>query len=561
MRDPSLREATGSAKTVLVLEDGPRTAAVVSSILARVSRDLGDSSFNVIGPVHFDSVALDHIRTVVVPLATRIGARLMLPCSPLAIGITNVAAASTIDVGVTVSGYSADLPLFLGIISAITGIPIRPGLLATGHIASLSGAVRPVKNMRAKVEAAVDSPDVDTFVFPDPSADASGNVLSPREQTDVKEALHSASNRIQLIPVKDVTEAMEAVFSEERIVLAGIRHGYFLRAEHGIEEGSTEDDGPLRVLCAELEDRYWSALEKSLFTGDNLTASQLIAERVFLHARVKAYPTEFGARLFRLLQSIPAATRRQSLTFPLVPPHVMVPLIHLAAAHDVKDTRSFLDAVAGDRFGAIPFHQEEVVPPEGPGRDDSSLDLLLARIGAEELAHKVGLPIDAARASYVLDTVIVQDKEGCQDAINSFYVHLLRHTYSVLEPASPRNVSGEAFELLGRAFSRMGGVDAALAEAKIGVRGGLRFCLDRMTDQFRAEEQQKAIRLAFREMWHSLEYDDQVVMMRGLIKRLGSDLPAEVLESPPERYVEQGEAIFAAFVQSQEEVKRILRQL
>ncbi len=145
--------ATGRAKAALVFGKGQSAVSVITTVMAQALEKKTGERLCFSGPVSLNEKTLGHVRSVILPLADRLVAYLDLPRSNYEISIANISAASLYDKGVALSGYSADLPIFLAIISAALGIPVETNVVSTGHIASLDGDIRMVKELPAKISA------------------------------------------------------------------------------------------------------------------------------------------------------------------------------------------------------------------------------------------------------------------------------------------------------------------------------------------------------------------------------------------------------------------------
>ncbi len=122
-----------------------------------------------------------------------------------------------------------------------------------------------------------------------------------------------------------------------------------------------------------------------------------------------------------------------------------------------------------------------------------TLQTILSEINIESLARSIGISIDLARASYIMDTVIADSFEEFSDTLLSFYIHLLQGIRRIRVPVDFNALAAEALALIERAFSNKGGLNAAIAEGRTGINGGMRFILDQMTDQFKREDIEKQI--------------------------------------------------------------------
>ena len=150
----------GQSKTVLVFGEDENATAVISTIRARVIRGNAQTPLRFSGPVAFDAQTAEHIRTVVLPLAGEILSSLGVPMPSFEASVANVGAASSQDIGMRVTGFSADTSIFLALLSSALRLPVPKDIVATGHIGSAAGDVRMVRSLRAKVEAASADQDV-----------------------------------------------------------------------------------------------------------------------------------------------------------------------------------------------------------------------------------------------------------------------------------------------------------------------------------------------------------------------------------------------------------------
>ena len=190
-----------------------------------------------------------------------------------------------------------------------------------------------------------------------------------------------------------------------------------------------------------------------------------------------------------------------------------------------------------------------------------AVEAVLAEIDAEALVRKIGLPIDSARASYVMGDVLIESSAEFNDAVSGFYLTLLRHTYTEPVSANAAELADEALNLLERAFADKGGVNAARAEARDGIHGGMRFVLDVMTEQYKVMQQSKHVSRVLQEALDPLDWSQRVAFMRAFIDRLGPHLPAEIRDQPPERFARHYGEIVQTYAQSLDRVKQLLRRL
>jgi len=210
---------------------------------------------------------------------------------------------------------------------------------------------------------------------------------------------------------------------------------------------------------------------------------------------------------------------------------------------------------------------DRVSNPTGPGESTGTdeykgtLQSILSEISAETLTNLIGQPIDTARAAYIMDSVTVDSYEEFNDTIASFYFHLVRHIRKLPDPVDSNAAGPEAFALLERTFSKKGGLQGALAEARNAINGGLRFILDMVTEQFKREEQEKHVNRVLKSALDPLDWKSKVDLTGALMKRLEPHLGPEISSQPPERFAVHYEVIIRTYLESMERVNSVFRSL
>lgn len=552
----SARREPGHVLTLLALGTGADAAAVVTD-LAITCRDGNDGkALEVRGPAQVEEDTLRHYEGVLLPLLYRTVQALGVEPRPFTLSVTNLNAASAQDRGLTISGYSADTALYVACLSAILGVPVQPGLAATGHIASLHGEVRMVRNLPAKLSAATDSAVVRSVSIPDPDADGSLSTLTPRENAEIGEAVCRGGDWLTIVPARNVTDVLRCAFTESSLILASLQESYFNAPP------STEHGAPgLDVLAGDMLNRYWRCLEDALHGGDAATAEKLLQARVAFHVLRKTYPVGYGDELYRLLSSVPAGARDTCLRFPLLPAQNALEMVWLASPAELDDLRRFLDAIAGDRFhDGTPSLLDEPLVPDG-STSNKHLAALLRTIDPEALYRAVGAPIEAARESFSLESVTARNKRECLAVVTAFHVHMARHYGIQISVSEPRGLESEAVDWLDKAFARQGGRNAAYAEAMRGTRGRMRYVLDALATQKRLEEEDKRRDWAFTKFLDGLEYDQRVEVVKAFKDLLAPYLPDEVRSSSPERYVQHAEVLLRTYADVSGHFKQLVRAM
>ena len=561
MNELSGEMQTGRAKTVLVLGEGDDQVAVLSWVIAHREEETSGQHLRFTGPVRFSQATQEHIKDVVVPVLDHLLELMGLSAMNFALSVKNLSAASLRDRGMQLSGFSADVPVLLALVSAGLQMPLPDDIVSTGHIASPDGEIALVRAIPAKLEATAADKRVRRFLHPRLDSDESLGILAPREKLVIADALARASERIRTIPVENVFELVLEAFPEESVVLASLRAGFFAS-----EPVSCEPAGSIAKAASYLleqnERRYWGCLNRSLLEGRTDLAKEFLHTRAEFHVSTGSYPSGFGRKCFTLVGSLPPEIRRLETPFPLLSRSSRIRLRSVAAESDYQDLRLLDDAVEGRLVGSRAAAAEEASAAETPHQKagERTLDIVLSKINMEALARETGLPIDEARASYVMDGILARSGEEFFQVVTSFYLHLVSHRNSFEAPVDINKAGPEAVDLVERTFARIGGRGAALAEAVSGTRGGLRFVLDRMTEQLKMEEQEKYVSFVLKEALDPLDWEDRVRFMEAFLRR-APHLPLELRESPPERLAKHADEIVRAYSSSMDSLQTLLRSI
>ena len=562
----------GRARTVLAF--GPRgaTKAAVVTVTAAAGRATRGKRLVMTGPVAFDPAATDHLAQTVLASVDRVIGQLA-PARPkraspivrrrFELSAVNLAPASLADVGLNITGFSADVAVFLALLSAALKMPVPQDVVSTGHIASTDGEIRLVESIPSKIAAAVDDPSVSTFIYPCLEIDASLPALAPNARDRAHDAVAEAAARMRTVPVVDVRQLVEAVFTDEAIVSAALAGGFFDGGGPGdrADENIPPAAGAGAFLAEGNDERFWGVLAGHLSGGNCKAAGAILRARTRYQIRQKRYPSRFGRRLLGLLQSAPRTTRRAVANSPLLAQDRCLRLGQLASRQDAQDVRYLLDAASG----RIAWPAGPTDPPAtstGPGSSAgaaAAVEAVLAEINAQALAETIGRPIDAARAAFVLDGVLVDSDGAFWDVISSFYLALLRCTDQEPAAGAGEAVADEAHDLLVQSFRDHGGPSAAQAEGRDGVRGGMRFVLDIMTEQYKTRRRARHVGRILKEGLDPLDWAVKVEFMRALLDRMGPEIQEVVRAQSPEQFVRHYQDIVRTYVQSLDRVRDLLR--
>lgn len=560
---PNINTVVGQTRLVLVFGTGDQARPVITDVIVRPVMDKGAPRLRYQDPKQFNKTAQDHIETVVVPLFESYCRQLGIPPGHFEVSVVNVGAASSRDIGIEISGYSADLALLPALLSARLGIALPQNFVCTGHIASTSGDVRIVQNVPLKLQAAMAVKGIERFIFPSLETDPSVAGLAPAECQRIRAALAAAGDTLELVPVGDVSEMLRAVVTEEVIISAALRHRYFERRFPRISTGGAALGRTARVLGGNLKVRFFTVLQSLLNAGDAAAANDLLKDWVDYYIRRQHYPTGSGVKLRRVLLAVPPLVRRTRLKSPLVSVGACIRLSQFATSRDYGDVLDLYRIAASDY--ADEAHWLTSVrcgkPAVGHPSESSTLAIVAAEISREHLAECIGLPIDGARASYTLESPIARSDAESRETVTSFCIHLAQYAGRVPGRVIFDNFGHDAQALLERTFAQYGGAAAACAEARTGVRGGLRFVLDRMTDQYKHECQEKHVAYVLSNAVDELDWSAKVRFVKEFFQRFPDSLPAECPPDSIERFAKNFQLIVQTHINGIDQLRQLLRSM
>ena len=546
----------GKANTVLLFGDRKNSIAVISSVVAQVQKHDRRKPIQYSGPVTFSQKTALHTEEVVFSVVNNILEPMNLPKPKLDISVVNLSATAAHDLGSTIDGFSADCSIFVSILSATLQMEITPSIVLTGHIASSGGEIRMVKGLPAKLKAARNADSIETFLYPDPDGDASMEVLTPTEWKRVEDALIQSRQELRLVPVRGVDELLRVVFSDEQVVMASLKNGYYNGCHSKSQRGTTAVLRAFEYLTTNNEDRFWTVLERQLLTGRSVEARELVQALAAYFIDRESYPKNMGSRLFWLLASLPPETRRFKIAFPLLPVSECIRLSQFAKDTDYEDV-SLLFKTASE----MPSPPLRVDSKESEKTDSESrlLELILSEIDSDRLTRLVSLPIDSARATYPVESVMMSSYDRFLQSIAAFYIHIMRHYRKMLEPVDMQAAEKEALQLLEDAYSKKGGLDAAWAEAKHANTGGMRFIFDAMTRHLIEQEKERHINYVLKSTLDPLDKKTQKSLIVALLGHMKPFLPPDVLSQPPEKFLGHYGVMVRSYVQSVSRLKSVFR--
>ncbi|MBI4659762.1 MAG: hypothetical protein HY735_13055 [Verrucomicrobia bacterium] len=449
--------------------------------------------------------------------------------------------------------------------AACCSLDIPTSVVATGHIASREGDLRFVRNLAAKLHAAVKDENVTRFIYPDHKADDSLANLAPEEFEEIEPVIRGAHHDLATVAVRNIVELVKNVFSEQSIIRGSLGVGFFdfpltmprvINAAHSVAFS----------LAGDGANRFFRCLHRALLDGNSSLAGTLLNEFLDFHFRKSCYPHQFGERLDQLLASIPPATLRLRIEFPLVSEEGCDRFKPFITEAEKDDFELLKKAVSKDRGTAISsasiYNRDTTKAAQPHSQADESaritLDFLLAELDEPSLARKIDLPLDNARASYRMGSTIVTGNGAFLEIVTAFLLHVLSHTNALRRPVQPEAARAQALDLLQRTFAKTGGYAEALAIATSGTQGGLRAVLDSATEQLKHEKRQAYALYLLDKAIDPTDWPCRVAFMRAFFNRFRNSLPLEFQQASPERFANRYREVVAGFIQNSLPVKRLV---
>jgi len=526
----------GQVKTVLITEG----KGVITSIHTRVKNEDALNRVGFSGDVIVESVILAYIRGTILNMIDDIGSTLGVEKYSYDITIKNIGATSLHDLGLSISGHSFDLPVFLSILSACLSLPIRQDTVFTGQITTNQGHLSPVSGIPEKLEAAVRDKSFINFVYPGFESDKSAEMLAPEEHKKIQLAFDNYKNKIKILPVQNIYEVIKLAYDTKDICVASLESGFFAIAKPVKKVGNPIEQ-TISYLLENNQSRFWNSLERQMLKANFDVAKEILYSFVQYHFKTFAYPRGFGQKLLILLTSLPPTIRKKTGLYPLIEMKYCIQLAQHAGESDYEDVRILYRASFEEKLRYLGTGEDcKHITEDKP---DFLLQLLLGELSPENISHEVLMPIDNARASYIIEKISVESYEEFLDTITAFYVHILRYNGKLSGAVDDNLIAPHALDLLKRSFSDEGEEKGAYSEAKSCTKGGLRYIFDCMTHCLKMEERDKYVRMVLKTTIDPLDFKAKTDLIKALMTQLGSALPEEIRTQPPERFATNYEII------------------
>ncbi|MBL1214667.1 MAG: hypothetical protein HND52_15030 [Ignavibacteriae bacterium] len=549
-------EVIGRAKTVLVSNEGP---AIITSIIVRPIEDNISARLVFTGSVKFDEKLIKHLDEIILSHVNEILMMMDLPIHSFDISAQNIGAVSSNDSEFVVQGYSADVPIFLAMLSAGLQLPINQSSLFTGHISSNEGDISQVKSLVEKSEAAEIEKSIIEFVYPSLNNDTSLKVLKPKEYERTVSALRSCRGKIKLVEVDDTYELIKKTFSDESICLSSLISNYFGKNFAEIDKGKLTSI--INYLHSENKNRFWKSLEENLLSKRVARSHSLLNNYLDYFLRTKKYPESFGIDLTNLIMSLPLTSKKTAGLFPIVPHDKYIQLIQYADESDYEDI-SFLHDIVFERVKTKNINIDLKATDLIKNNISSEIiDYILEKLDPNYIDAKILKPIDESRTTYIFDKINTASYDAFIESITNFYIHIVRHTNSESVKAEREKYSIEVLDLMKKIYPQKADYNSAITNGMNGYNGGLRIIFDKITEYLKQTSKDKYILATINEVVDPLNYEIKKTLVEEIIKRDGSQLDIDKSLLIPEKYVENYIQIIQAYAHSKHMLNNIFTRL
>ena len=547
----TLTRSTGKANIAIVLASGGQPEAVLTALMVRAGRG-SEPRLRQRGNGRFDRRTLEHLESTVLHVSDRILNSLGLRARRYEVTLANTADASLHDAGTEVCGFSADAPALLAIVSEELKLPVPDKVLATGQLTT-DGSVLPVKHQIEKLNAAMASPHIETFIYADLPHDGVASAAARGEADAFYLAARQAQDYMLCVPVTDVAELLKAAFPESDVLLAMLS-----RAKETIGECTSSDvfGEAARFLGDDRDPRLWAEFRRMLIEREMTSARSLLRARLIASIRDGRFPADIGTQLTDVMRGLPRHVRADRSLVPLMQPDDYWPLIRLADDSQAADAALLLDAVRGRGWCASCQQEPGGFPNDAPFSPEGFLAWLRDQVSPSSLVTVAGT-VDEARATYPIKSVRIENTAEFWDEMASFTTHLLTHCEGLCG-AEAHGLPAEVVSLLERAFRSDGGVDAAIREALEATRGGLRLVMDRLTETYRRELLAAHLSAILKNAVSHLGWEDKVATSQHIIETVQTHLASEHRSRRPEELAADLEAVLRAYIDTCHGLRNIL---
>jgi len=539
----------GRVNTILVSRDG---SAIIATLIALPCTGHGNG-LKFSGTVKIATDLKKHLNDIVLPLVNEILLSLDIKCRGFEISVISPGAASSSDLITSVSGFSIDTAVFLGMLSVGLDIPVDRRLVSTGHISTKVGDISPVSSMAAKCDAVLNNETIEQFLFPDLDIDSSFRELKPVEYETSIAATRSLNGRVKTQRVKNALDLVKGALNPGSIAISSLSHDYF-KVENAGETGVAQ------YLVENNSDRLWVALKDSIVQGQVEHFKHFIKVFADYHIRKKTYPTSFGRNLFLLFLSVPKHLVDEKTTFPLLSMEMYIKLIQFAVDTDHDDIKKLHGVLFKD---VEQTSYSTNAKQDRPTSKDHVLRLkrILNEIDQDYMDTQLTKQIDIGRSTFVMDKVSVDSYDEFNELLVTFFTHMIIHTKRITGQIKKEDMIADALDLAGKAFPGDAKYKAMLASARTGTDGGLRRIFDDITEYLKKEAREKHILSTLKGQIDPLSETEKKAILDQLFSEYPEVFKGIMDDENPERYLSNYEEILLTFVRSKSALNSLFKRL
>ena len=548
----------GQAKTVLVVSDGQSQLGAITTIFVSAKNtECKSCKLCCTGSPEFDEHTIEHYRKNLLPIFDSICNRCNIPYSNFGISAENLQAAAINDAKLEINGFSADVSVFIAILSALLGIAVSQNFVFSGHISR--GNILPVASLPIKLETAI-AGGFKRFYCCSVNTDDSLASIDKAELDAADDAIRRYRRQIQIKCTDDIFDIFEDVFSDSDILLASINTGVFGKGLNIIPE--LPSDYISKKICSIDMYSFRKCVSTITLAKDFERVYLLWKQLLTYFINDDQYPRGCGRLLYEYMCGIPPHIRRSGkLKIPFIEMDMFPKLWQLAGSDDYDDIAMLFDGIRGKYLTqgrTIATGNSDTNNSD----DCSAFDTVVLSITAKHLDEKYGISIDQARSSFVVPTTTVTSHDDFLDILEAYYTHLSGFTCMELNiKNSYGNTPNQAYRLLERSFADKGGFAEARCRAIDGSKGGLRSVLDEMTSLFKRDIYSDHVFAVFKRAIDIKNDQEKRAFIVGALKRLSPFLPLELRSKAPEFLVDHTEELARVYVSAVDSVRHTISRL
>ena len=545
----------GKVPLVLVSEGSHSPDAYISSVIVKTIRSTNSAKIAFKGISVFSKEVQQHIEDTIAPIVNDIVDALGTNDLCYEISIANLPVASVDNNHIRIEGFSADLPVFIAMLSAALELPVSQSILSTGHIASCSGEIISVKSLALKLHAAIQNESIQKFIYPKHEAESTFKQDST-ESHNLRRILTDAGTSIKMSMVSDIDDLTKEVFTSFDIVISSLTKNYFEYKECDVTH-SNAISSIVEHLTSNNPQRFWLEIQKQLMKKQNNYVSDLLGEYCRYCTRNQIYPSGAGKRLLSIVCTVPVHMRRMNDFYPLCDSGLCIRMAQYANPEDYNDVAILLNTIAGLCNTELPMCSTQYSSTTEQD-SNSAFDEVIRSLNQRGLAEKIDIPVDSARASFILEKSTISSYEQFLDIVTAFMIHLLCHLDQMdLNSIDHKTCRNDALELLDKAYKPQDGFRTAYLRATEGIESGIRGVIDKMADQYKYEQKRKYANMIFKDSLNVMSWKEKVDFMRSALERIGHLLPQDIRDQPPERFAGDFEVITKAVIESLDKIRNV----